>query len=64
MPDPQGVTIDPNELAAVKIAVGDVVKTFTYAGLNVGDYVTDDELNQVATAALAASINFRSNPAI
>ena len=64
MPAPQGTQIDPNELAAVKIAVGNVVKTFTYAGLNVGDYVTDDELNQVATAALVASINYRAAPFI
>ena len=64
MPLPEGTQIDPNEFAAVKIAVSNVVKTFTYADISVGDYVTDDELNQVATAALIASIKFRSNPAI
>ena len=64
MPVPQGTQIDPNELAAVKIAIREATKDFTYDGINVGSYIPDDEIGQVATAALVASANFRSNPAI
>ncbi len=64
MPDIQGTSIDPEELAAVKIAVREATKDFTYAGVSVGSYITDDEITQVATAALAASANYRSSPKI
>ena len=64
MTDVQGTKVDPNELVAVGIAIKAVVSGFTYDGINVGSYVTDDEINQLATAALVASINYRNAPTI
>lgn len=64
MPAPQGTSIDPNELAAVEIAIRTSTKDFTYDGINVGSYITDAEITQVATAALVASMNYRAAPSI
>ena len=64
MPDMQGIQLDVNELAAVKVAIREIVDTFTFGGVNVGTHVTDEQIQQVATAALAASINYRSGQVI
>jgi hypothetical protein len=64
MPDVQGTQLDVNELAAVKVAVRGVVNTLTYLGVNVGTHVTDDEITEVATAALMASISYRNGQSI
>ena len=61
---PQGIEVDPDELAAVKIALKGVVNGFSYAGISVGSYVTDAEITQAAIAALTASINFRKGQEI
>jgi hypothetical protein len=42
------------KLIAVKVAVRKVVSGFSYHGINVGSYVTDDEITQVAAAAIQA----------
>lgn len=60
----EGGAIDANEVAAVAAAIKKTVATFTYMGINVGMYVTDDECNQVATAAIVASNNYRKAPSI
>lgn len=64
MPDIQGIQIDPDELAAVKIAILDAVKDFTYDGIKIASVITDAEITQVATAAVAAGQNYRNAPAI
>jgi hypothetical protein len=46
------------KLLAVKTAVQKVVNTFTYMGVSVGSHITDDELTQVATAAIKAGVDF------
>lgn len=56
--------IDPNEMAAVKIAIREAVKGFTYMGISVGSYITEDMLQQVAFAALTASANYRGGETI
>ena len=52
------------ELIAVKLAVQKVVNTFTYMGVSVGSHITDDELTQVATAAIKAMNDFDNAPSI
>ncbi len=46
------------KLLAVKTAIQKVVNTFTYMGVSVGSHITDDELTQVATAAIKAGNDF------
>lgn len=60
----EGVAVDPNEIAAVASAVRKAVSTFEYMGISVGMYVTDEECNQVAAAAVVAINNYRSAPSI
>lgn len=52
--------IDRDELAAVAAAVKAAVKGFVYKGYAVGMFVTDEECEQVATAAVAAINKHRS----
>ena len=50
----QGTQEDPDRVAAAQAAVKQTVSGFTYAGVNVGNYVTDQECNAVAVAVMAA----------
>lgn len=52
--------IDRDELAAVAAAVRKAVEGFVYKGFAVGMFVTDEECEQVATAAVAAINKHRS----
>jgi hypothetical protein len=61
---PQGFQLDPDEVTAVQIAVRNLVNTFTYAGMNVGKYVSDQELAQVASVAVAAAAQYRNAKSI
>jgi len=56
--------IDPNRLTAVKLALKAVADTLTYDMINVGKYVTDDELAQMATAAIEADDAYGAAPSI
>jgi hypothetical protein len=56
--------IDPDEVAAAAAAVKETVNTFTYMGIPVGMYVTDEECKQVATAAITAAKKYRNAPSI
>jgi hypothetical protein len=42
------------ELGAARLAIRQVVSTFTYMGVSVGSHITDDEVDQVAVAVLNA----------
>jgi hypothetical protein len=56
---------DPaGKLVAVKAAIQKVVNTFTYMGISVGSHITDEELTQVATAAIKAGDDFDNAPSI
>lgn len=59
-----GNAVDPNEVAAVTAAVKKTVSGFTYMGINVGSYVTDEECREVALAAILAGNNYRNAPSI
>jgi hypothetical protein len=62
---PETATSDPAaDLAAVKLAIQNVVNTFTYLGVSVGSHITDDELTKVATAAISALDTVRAAPSI
>lgn len=52
------------KLLVVKAAIQKVVETFHYMGISVGDHITDDELTQVATAAIKAGDGFDNGPSI
>jgi hypothetical protein len=52
------------KLIAVKAAVKEAVSKFNYMGINVGSYITDDEVTQVATAAIKASDDYDNAPSI
>lgn len=52
--------VDQSEVAAVARAVKETVKSFVYMGIAVGMYVTDEECDQVATAAVDAINKHRS----
>jgi len=52
--------VDPDELAAVMIAIREVVKTFTYNGIPVGTFVTDEEVQNVAIAAIQSLDDYRN----
>lgn len=66
MPDVvvKGDQINPNELLVATVAVKETASKFTYAGVNVGAYVTDDECRQVAIAVLMAVANYRAGTSI
>lgn len=61
---PAGTAIDPGKLAAVVAAVKGAVQPFTYMGVHIADHVSDDELTQVATAAIVAASDFDSGNSI
>ena len=50
----EGTQVDPDRVAAAQAAVKQTVSGFTYAGVNVGNYVTNEECNAVAVAVMAA----------
>ena len=52
---PEDITL---KLTTVKAAIQKVVNTFTYMGISVGSHITDEELTQVANAAIQAGDNF------
>jgi hypothetical protein len=65
MAEPANLAIDTaGRLAAVKVAIKEVVDTFTYMGVHVGSYITDDELTQVAQASIKARDDFDNAPSI
>ena len=55
---------DEGKLIVVKAAIKEVVSKFTYDGIHVGSYITDEELTQVATAAIKASDDYDAAPSI
>ena len=59
----QGTTVDPDRVAAAQAAVKNAVADFTYAGINVGTYVTDEECNTVAVAVIAALASYDASKA-
>lgn len=59
-PKIEGTAVDPGEIDAVQIAVRAVVNTFTYDGFNVGSRVTDEQIREVASAAVAAGNEYRA----
>ena len=60
----EGVQVDPNRVAAAQLAVKQTASEFTYMGVKVGDYITDDECNKIAVAVLAALAAFDSAKSI
>ena len=56
--------MDPNLVIAVAAAVKEAASKFTYMGINVGNYITDEECAQVARAALQAEVDFRNGKTI
>ena len=54
------MTPDPDEVAAVMIAVRTVVNTFKYNGIPVGEFVTDDEIKNVSIAAIQSLDDYRN----
>lgn len=62
MPDVvvRGAPLNPDELLVAQLAVKETASTFTYMGINVGSYITDEECQQVATAVIAAIRNYRA----
>jgi hypothetical protein len=55
---------DPNLVIVVAAAVKAAVSKFTYMGINVGSYVTDDECSQVAIAAIKAAAAYQNGKTI
>ncbi len=53
-----------DKLMAVKVAIQKVVNTFTYMGISVGSHITDEELTQVATAAIKAGDDYAGGQTI
>lgn len=52
------------ELMVVKLAVAAVVGEFSFRGIKVGSYVTDEEITQVAVAAIKALDSYRNSTSI
>lgn len=52
------------ELIAVKAAVHKVVGEFSFKGIKVGSYVTDEEITEVAVAAIKARDEYYSADSI
>ena len=52
--------IKEEEVIVVAAAVKKTAGGFTYMGINVGSYITDDECRQVATAAITALDSLRA----
>lgn len=56
----EGMTIDPDMVAAMTMAVKETASKFSYAGISIGSYITDEECREVALAALVAANNYKS----
>lgn len=60
----EGTAVDPDLVTAVAAAVKETASQFSYAGVMIGGYITDEQCRAVATAAIIAANNYKAAPSI